>query len=99
MYNFYNITADKTDEWQALEQLKSAAWQDGYQQGINRGLSDNANNEKHYTEGYKKGREAGFQAGFAAAQQQPSAKIEAAYEQGKADAAKLVPVTKNGVGY
>lgn len=49
---------------------------------------------------FEEGRASGFRAGFAAAQQQPAAKIEAAYEQGVSDAARLVPVTrKNGVGY
>ena len=99
MYNFYNITADKTDEWQALEKIKKEAFDEGYKQGINRGLSDNVNNEKHYTEGFKRGREAGFLAGFEAAKGKAGDKIEAAYEQGKADAAKLQPVRKNGCGY
>lgn len=55
--------------------------------------------DKLLKDAYDNGRTAGFQAGFAAAQAQPQAKIEAAYEQGVADATKLVPVRKNGVGY
>ena len=55
--------------------------------------------EKIKKEAYEEGRQAGFRAGFAAALEQPNAKIEAAYEQGKADAAVLRPVRKNGVGY
>lgn len=81
------------------EMIKKEAFTEGYKQGLARGIKDNVNNEKHYAEGFKAGREAGFAAGFAAAQGQPAAKIEAAYEQGRADAAKLVPVRKNGVGY
>lgn len=74
-----------------------------YNMGVARGQSDNLAHEKHQREGYAQGLDAGralgFAAGFAAAQQQPQAKIEAAYEQGKADAAKLVLLRKNGVGY
>ena len=48
---------------------------------------------------YEEGRIAGFNAGFAAAQGQPAAKIEEAYQQGVAAASKLVLLRKNGVGY
>lgn len=100
MYNLYNKTAAQCDEeYQALAAVKKAAFDEGYKQGIERGLKDNANNEKHYAIGYKAGREHGFSAGYAAAQGQPAAKIEEAYQQGVAAASKLVLLRKNGVGY
>ena len=52
-----------------------------------------------YDQGFDAGRAAGFAAGYAAAQGQPAEKIEQAYQQGRADAAKLVLLRKNGVGY
>ena len=97
MYNLYNITVDKADEWQALEKIKRESIERGYAQGFQDGRKDRQRDIWH--QGFDAGRAAGFAAGFAAAQQQPAAKIEAAYEQGMADAAKLVPVTKNGCGY
>lgn len=84
MYNFYNMTSE------TVEALKKEAYLQGWKDG---------RASQGRREAYNQGRIAGFQAGFAAAQAQPAAKIEAAYEQGVADATKLVPVRKNGVGY
>ena len=81
------------------EMIRKEAFDEGYKQGLARGLRDNVQKEKNYAEGFDAGRAAGFAAGYAAAQGQPSEKIEQAYQQGRADAAKLVPVRKNGVGY
>ena len=39
MYNFYNVTADKTDEWQALEKIKKEAYEAGRQAGFAAGYA------------------------------------------------------------
>ena len=86
MYPLYNIT---DDDFKALRDIKRKAYEEGVHKGHAAGLED----------GIRIGTQRGFQAGYAAAQQQPQAKLEAAYEQGQRDAAKLVPIRKNGVGY
>lgn len=39
MYNFYNVTTDKTDEWQALEKIKVAEYARGYAYGRQAGFA------------------------------------------------------------
>lgn len=39
MYNFYNVTADKTDEWQALEKIKREAFEQGRAAGFAAGYA------------------------------------------------------------